>query len=48
MRKANEIINDMAKYIKIHDKDRVWCNVENCKYEERGCTIQCIIDYFRR
>lgn len=44
---ADEIIKNMAKYIRKVDKIRKWCNIEYCDYKNSNCSEGCIINYFK-
>lgn len=44
---ADEIIKNMANYIRKVDKIREWCNIEYCDYKNSNCSEECIINYFK-
>ena len=43
-----EIIDRMADYILEIDKEKEWCNMDNCDYKNSKCSKQCIIRYFSK
>lgn len=44
--KLVEVIHKMAEYVLETDKEKEWCNVRNCNYENSHCSEECIIRYF--
>lgn len=43
-----EIIDRMAEYILETDKEKEWCNMDNCDYKNSQCAKECIIRYFSK
>lgn len=46
--KLVKTIDRMAEYILETDKEKEWCNMDNCDYKNSQCAKECIIRYFSK